>query len=408
MRIILITLMLVFAVVATGCENSDSSEPLPDAMADMGSDPVPDAVSDISTQDTNTEEMGSPLDWDVTETGPYLVGFRTVEVVYTPSPLTDERALPVAVWYPTDTPNTEPALYFGAIESEIATIDAPPISEDMPILVFSHGHMGFAEATSFLCEYFASHGWIAIAPNHIGNTTTDLGKAVTSETYLWRPRDLSASLDWLYNLPEEDPLAGRVGNRVALAGHSFGGWTSFVTAGASLALESLVSACEVDEQSSQFCVDLTDELLEVFTEGLQDDRVELIIPLDPGNASMLQEGVSDIEVPVLLMTADGPTTGKEDDYVSPYWTWLVQADAIWVNITTAGHQSFGILCDIMPAFAEDEGCGEAFMPHAEVYELINIYALAFARYHLWDDLAMSDILNGTESFTDDVKVHTRE
>jgi hypothetical protein len=313
----------------------------------------------------------------------------------------------VALWYPTDAPTGDPVLYFGALESEIATIDAPPVGEDMPVLIFSHGHMGFAEATSFLCEHFASHGWIAIAPDHVGNTTTDLGKAVTAETYLWRPRDLSASLDWLYALPESDPLSGRVGDKVALAGHSFGGWTSFIVAGASFALESLVAGCEADEHSSQFCVNLTDELLEAFGQGLQDERVELIIPLDPGSPSMVGDSVSDIHMPILLMTADGPLTGKSEDHVSGYWESMNGSDAIWVNLTTAGHQSFGILCDIMPSFAEDQGCGEAFMPHEEVYEIINVYSLAFARFHFFGDTAMETILSGELSFSDAVEVHTK-
>jgi len=406
MRVFPLILILAATVALHGCDDGETTEPAPDIMTEQDSVPTPDTASDILVEDT-IDDPGSPLDWDVKEWGPYQVGFREVEVTYTPAPLTQERALRVAVWYPTNTPAADPALYFGAIASEIATIDAPATGENMPILVFSHGHMGFAEATSFLCEYFASHGWISIAPDHVGNTTTDLGKAVTAETYLWRPRDLSASLDWLYQLPEEDPLSGRVGDRVALAGHSFGGWTSFVTAGASFALDSLVPGCEADAQSSQFCVNLTDDLLAVFSEGLQDERIELIIPLDPGNASMLQEGVSEIDVPVLLMTADGPPTGKEDDYVSPFWNWLTQEDAIWINITTAGHQSFGILCDIMPSFAEDEGCSDAFMPHAEVYDLINIYALAFARYHLWDDQNMASIVSGEESLSEEVKIHTR-
>ena len=55
-------------------------------------------------------------------------------------------------------------------ELEGASLAAPADGKGYPVHVYSHGSSGFP-ATSFrMARYFASHGWLYVAPTHVGNT----------------------------------------------------------------------------------------------------------------------------------------------------------------------------------------------------------------------------------------------
>ncbi len=78
-------------------------------------------------------------------------------------------------------------------------------------------------------DAMAEQGYIVIATNHPGTTTSDLTSAHARQ--LWRrPQDLIMALERILN----DPLlAGRADvKRIAAVGHSLGGWTVMELAGA--------------------------------------------------------------------------------------------------------------------------------------------------------------------------------
>ena len=161
--------------------------------------------------------------------GPHAVGHRILSVSYEP-PLGGSRRLAVNVWYPAEAVEGERPIYV-LRSSEVAVSDAPPMAlGPRPVLAFSHGHQAYAAAMSDLMEHVASHGYLAVAPTHTGNTFLD-GAARETDIYYLRALDVSASLDHLERL-EDDPLAGRLGAQIAVAGHSFGGYTSFALGGA--------------------------------------------------------------------------------------------------------------------------------------------------------------------------------
>ena len=95
--------------------------------------------------------------------------------------------LPVQVWYPAEPSDQTPITYDGfyaggAFEGATAACDGP-----RPVLVFSHGNSGVRWQSPFFTEYLASHGWVVVAPDHVGNTLFDMGDVPFDEVILRRP-----------------------------------------------------------------------------------------------------------------------------------------------------------------------------------------------------------------------------
>ena len=107
----------------------------------------------------------------------------------------------------------------------------PEASGSFPLVVFSSGMFCFPQMYDRITEHWASHGYIVILPNHLDSPNMGkikpeyLAKLLSS-----RIRDMSFVLDAL------DEIEARVDvtvdrQRIAVAGHSFGGMISMVKSG---------------------------------------------------------------------------------------------------------------------------------------------------------------------------------
>ena len=74
-----------------------------------------------------------------------------------------------------------------------------------------------------------------LSPTHVGNTTVDGPRS--ADIYYLRPHDVSEALTGLQADPTIGPL---VGTPMAVAGHSFGGYTAFALAGATRGISALI------------------------------------------------------------------------------------------------------------------------------------------------------------------------
>ena len=408
---------LLLPLLLIGC--SDDPDPVMGG-ADVGSDvtDVPD-VSDADAggapdvgdgggdadQDVEPDLPLEPLPdrpWDVTEAGYYGVGYRSIDFAYTPDGFAEERALRASVWYPTRDRAGEPARYSRILpretvfDSASVAIDAPA-----PVMLFSHGNQAFAEQSYFLTEFFASHGWIVIAPSHEGNTIFDNGER-PSEMFEWRPQDVSRALDAVRDLPEEDALSGLLSDDVILSGHSYGGYTTLAVAGGSYDVEAIDADCGIvddDEGCAYFAAARAR-----YEAGFRDERVKVAIPMAPGNARALGGGVAEIPIPVMHMTAllDKQTT--EESSGTPFWAALDGPDDLRVQFLTAGHLTFSDGCTLVPGTFQDDGCGPEFLDSELAHQFINAYAMAYARKHLWGDTEYDDLLGGERSLHPDIEL----
>ncbi len=197
--------------------------------------------------------------------GPYWVGTR--EFVIEPD---SERPLPLTVWYPALNPDgvAEEVTYaydnFASIEGFIepgqAIVDAGPDATGgpYPLVIFSHGSVEYRYAYAYLTEHLASQGFVVMAVDHTGNTIAyTVDPEVAGEnmegwaasfvtTAVHRPADVQRTIDYAANLTREDQgLAGMIDlEHIGVIGHSYGGYTALVSAGAQVNVSPLRAWCE--------------------------------------------------------------------------------------------------------------------------------------------------------------------
>jgi predicted dienelactone hydrolase len=361
-------------VLALACGDDDGDG------ADMA---APDMAepADLGT-DLGPQSLEDELSWF----GPHLVGFRELEVTYARPDGDGDRTIPYLVWYPASAEGgRNPSHAFR--RAEVATVDAPPATGSFPTLAFSHGHLGVADVSTDLCEHFASHGWVVFSPTHVGNTTAD-GETRTADIYYLRSTDVSAALD---DLEANADLGSLVGSPMVISGHSFGGYTAVALAGATFDVDGIVASCETDP-GDPVCTDLDTAAQDILRAGLHDERFDAVISMGGGDSSRFGDtGVADIDIPVLVMVAEGDGhpegTYTEDDY----WNTLDGPGDLWVNLLGAGHQSFTDICATFPAFPRcPEGEYDAVMGQRWTF----LYAHAFVRSRLMDDAEATAILEG--------------
>ncbi|WP_060765125.1 alpha/beta hydrolase family protein, partial [Pseudomonas fluorescens] len=163
-------------------------------------------------------------------TGPALandpIGFQTTTIPDTHN----IRPLEMAVWYPS-TSTAQPKLIADNLVfiGVLAVPDAAPTPGKHPVVVLSHGYGGNWGKQAWLASALARQGYIVAAVNHPGTTSQD--RSAQAAAQLWqRPKDLSRAIDAL--LAQATPFGAADSGRIAVIGHSLGGWTVMESAGA--------------------------------------------------------------------------------------------------------------------------------------------------------------------------------
>lgn len=128
-----------------------------------------------------------------------------------------------------------------AVDLELR-VTAPAQGSGLPVILLSHGH-GYSNNLSSLNGYaplanaWAAQGFVVIQPTHLSSRTlSDMVADVPGAPLFWRSRaeDMRHILDRLDVVEQAVPgLAGRLdATKVAVAGHSLGGFTASLLLGA--------------------------------------------------------------------------------------------------------------------------------------------------------------------------------
>jgi predicted dienelactone hydrolase len=273
------------------------------------------------------------------------------------------------VWYPavagtamTIAWDKSPPPFAGSFVVIPVAPDAPlaPSRERYPLILLSHGATSVPWSLMWLGVYLASHGYIAAALVHHGDTGYE-GEPLAQGFVLMseRAKDMSVVLDRLL----ADPMFGeRIDpERIGAAGHSSGGETVIALAGGIFDPENIRKYCQGRPQSA-FCA-MPPEIrakMEKFEElrkkdgalaelyahqnlSYRDPRVRAVFAMAPAvGPGFTQAGLDPVKIPVSIVVGSADVITPPDEHAA-YYAKLIRGAKLTV-IPRAGHMIFGGEC----------------------------------------------------------------
>ncbi|NLH50963.1 MAG: hypothetical protein GX444_20500 [Myxococcales bacterium] len=349
----LLLFMLALALFS-GCDESSDNDPGsgPGQAQDDDDDSAAGGTDDDTEpadDDASPEPVDPPDQW-----GPYGVGYA--EFAWTDGNR-DDRTLPVVVFYPAQTPPIDGAAYNQAATTAglmdrmmkpayLAVENAAPdlTGAPYPVVAFSHGSGARKEEYKYLLEFLASHGYVCIAPNHVGNVGITHYWPWLLDMSVLRPFDIVFALNRLGKLfaAPEHPFAG-LGDiqRVGMIGHSYGGNTTLALAGAAFSYDYIEELCADPPVDIYICA--IPAARAIFENRLPDPRLKAAISLAHDGAQSYfgpdAVGVETIKIPTMLIAGTADNWCPYEREAEPTWAHL-NSPANYLLLDSAGHLGF--------------------------------------------------------------------
>lgn len=226
-----------------------------------------------------------------------------------------DRPLTLRFFYPTTA--REGAAMIGdnpALTGVRAIPGAPIVPGPVPLVIFSHGSGGNLTNQAWLAAALAERGMIAVSLNHPGTTTRDNGPPGSAA--LWeRPADIRRVIDAVLQAGSAIlPPGGQVApDRIALIGHSLGGFTALWSLGARFDLARFEADCRTPASPAPcriaklYHLGKTAEAPARLAADQREPRLRAAVALDPGLARAFSpDSLTRVETPLLLIPATAP------------------------------------------------------------------------------------------------------
>jgi len=151
-------------------------------------------------------------------------GIRTLHIP-DPDPARGASA-PCVVQYPTLAAPVQTSI--GPYVFDAAP-DAPIAPGQFPVCVVSHGGGGSHLLYRSIAGHLAAHGYIVVSPEHAGDNRNDRSLSNTDAAAIGRPGQTSRALDAV--LADTFFESAADADRIAMLGHSMGGYTALALVG---------------------------------------------------------------------------------------------------------------------------------------------------------------------------------
>lgn len=313
--------------------------------------------------------------------GPYRVGRETIEVRSRTG-----RVRTVDVWYPADANATgKLSVYGGAMFAGMnftaRSLDRVPVAAGgpFPLVVYSHGSGGMRFVAPSFTETLASHGFVVVSADHVGDTVLDVVSGHPA-SYAQEPKLIAsraADVRMIVNgvltrsTTPGDLLHGAVDpRRMGISGHSWGGLTAF-------AMVSGRAASDGQRIPS-------------------DGRFKAIVTMDATPSLLAPSDLAKVSVPALSIAGEDLYPGS-----AAFWYQTTSSSFRELRINRADHLSFVDLCffkrvarrfpqapAVALAIINSGADGSCYAPHLgaeQVQLLTNRYAVAFLLVHVAGD-----------------------
>ncbi|BBD55223.1 alpha/beta hydrolase [Planktothrix agardhii] len=198
-----------------------------------------------------------------------------------------------------------------------------------PVIVISHGLASDRSRFESLARHLNSYGFAVAVPQHPGSDYQQFQSLLKGEVkdlfepeqFIDRPQDITALLNHLEKLNPSNFNNQLDLKNVGVTGHSLGGYTALVLAGATLDFTQLKTICKQSDIPLNPSVFLQCRALELPDNNykLKDSRVKAIFVLNPVNSIILgKSGLSEIKIPVFITASTG-------DFLTPALSEQLQA-----------------------------------------------------------------------------------
>jgi predicted dienelactone hydrolase len=276
------------------------------------------------------------------------------------------RQLVTVIWYPAAPGTVEDDIDWDGIFPGRGAWNpgCDPRPAASPLVILVHGSGGDASNLGWLAEPLASLGYVVASVDHPGDQFGDV--SVEGRYAAWRrPRDVSVMLSRLLG----DPTFGRRidARRIGAVGHSAGGLTVLLLAGARIRASDFLAYCNSPRaaRDCSFIRGVRPSAIPDLAEGeksYRDGRIRAVVALDPvfGPAA-IPSSLRAIRVPVEIIAS---TT---DDIVpfadnAEYYARLIPGAKL-STIPQGGHFVFMPVCNAAGVLVAREVCVE---PNSDV------------------------------------------
>src|SRR6185437_13305111 len=208
------------------------------------------------------------------------------------------------------------------------------LSSSVPLIIFSPGYGGNREGYAYLGQGWASAGYIVMVPTHAGSDNTALRKnalrgvedaAQAFENQTLRTGDVHFLISSIKQIEHQIPaIKGKIDRkRIGMSGHSMGGGTTLLIAGATAAAPGAQPR------------------------GFRDDHVRAAVamsPPGPGRAAFADNSWDKISIPVMTMsgTRDRGVGGEPPEWRTQPYKHMPAGDKYQVTVNGANHLAFAM------------------------------------------------------------------
>ena len=379
------------------------------------------ALQTLSFTASAAQTLYKPFPHDVmpelSDSGQFAVGVRTVEVAY-PEMVPDlikgmaERSLTLEVWYPAEKGSalasygneTRSGKRFEIQANAYRDAAIATSKEKYPVIVISHGYTGYRTLMYYLGEHLASHGYVVAAIDHTDSTNEEVNFAESPysgfpSTLLNRSRDQVFTLGAIANhaLFQDAVDATKAG----VIGYSMGGYGAVSTAGACYAFNDQTAATFTGTTAPEVVAKVKQALNTCAGGNASSDKVlpewKAVLALAPwGGQHQLFDvkSLNDIQIPVLYVAGDNDDISGYDGI-----KWLFDntgsKDTKLLTVKNARHNVAGHPAPA-EAYESEFDLGSYIEPAWEIQKLNAInehFALALMNCHVKSLSQYCDFLN---------------
>lgn len=265
----------------------------------------------------------------------FYVGYEKIEVE---AKATGEQ-FPVALAYPSNTPSKQ--VTFGPFKMELS-IGGEIADGKFPLVIVSHGSGGTNLGHRSIAFELVKKGFVVGMPLHPKNNFKDNEAEGTVGNWKNRPQHISASIDAILSTRKVSENIDA--DKIAVVGHSAGGYTALAVAGGEADTSHIIELCLSNSQINEpFCGLVKENKTEIVKiENLRDERVKAIVLMAPVGILFKSEGsLNEVDVPALLLRAE-----KDTELTEPYQAEVISKNyknqelLTYCTVPNAGHFSF--------------------------------------------------------------------